>query len=96
MQGSRGLELARHHRPDLIILDLNLPDLSGDQILSELKQDPTLQHIPVIMISGWGGAAELELSLSLGATAFLMKPFNMQEFVHTVEESLRTEKQWLL
>ena len=51
MQGGLGLDIAREHHPDLILLDLNLPDMSGDEVLRRLKDDPQVQHIPVIMVS---------------------------------------------
>ena len=50
-EGGAGLELARTESPDLILLDLNLPDMTGDQILHRLKADPDLRHIPVVMVS---------------------------------------------
>ena len=51
MQGGLGLDLAREHQPDLILLDLNLPDMTGDEVLRRLKADPAVQDIPVIMVS---------------------------------------------
>jgi len=51
MQGQLGLDLAREHRPDLIFLDLHLPDLAGDQVLAGLRSDPRTRTIPVVMIS---------------------------------------------
>src|SRR5204862_983672 len=51
MQGGLGLDLAREHQPDLILLDLNLPDMTGDEVLRRLKADPSMQAIPVIMVS---------------------------------------------
>ena len=51
MQGTIGLDLAREHQPDLILLDLHLPDLSGDEVLRRLKSDPRTRSIPVVMLS---------------------------------------------
>ena len=49
--GNTGLNLARTQQPDLILLDLNLPDMTGDEVLHRLKADPDVRHIPVIMVS---------------------------------------------
>jgi CheY-like chemotaxis protein len=89
MQGSLGLELAREHRPDLILLDLNLPDLSGDKVLLRLREDPVLRHIPVVMISGDAVPSHVQRVLQLGAQGYLTKPFNIQELLNLVDESLR-------
>lgn len=51
MQGRLGLDLAREHRPDLILLDLHLPDMQGDEVLRQLRRDPDTAHIPVVVIS---------------------------------------------
>jgi signal transduction histidine kinase/CheY-like chemotaxis protein len=90
MQGRRGLELARQHRPELIILDLNLPDVSGRSVLSDLRRDAELHATPVIMISGGAVAADIEQALDLGASAFLLKPFDLQELMRAVDECLHS------
>jgi PAS domain S-box-containing protein len=90
MQGSLGLELAREHRPDLILLDLNLPDISGDKILLRLREDVALRHIPVVMISGDAVPSHVERMLQLGAQGYLTKPFDIQELLRLVDENLRT------
>ena len=51
MHGTLGLELARQHQPDLLLLDLHLPDMQGDEILRKLRADPLTEKIPVVMIS---------------------------------------------
>jgi CheY-like chemotaxis protein len=86
------LELAREHRPDLILLDLNLPDLSGDKVLLQLRQDPALREIPVVMISGDAIPSQAQRMLGLGAQAYLTKPFNIQELLRVVDESLPQEE----
>src|SRR5205807_2434081 len=51
MQGSLGIDLARQHRPDLILLDVHLPDLHGDEVLRRLRAGPETEHVPVVVIS---------------------------------------------
>ena len=89
MQGRLGLELAREHRPDLVLLDVNLPDVSGTEILRELKEDPALREIPVLVMSGGIVHAEMEELLAMGARSFLMKPFDLDELVRVVDDALR-------
>jgi CheY-like chemotaxis protein len=70
--GDEGLQIARENVPDLILLDMMLPKLSGVDVLRALKCDPLLKHIPVIVLSGLGQANEAKL-MSEGAAAFLVK-----------------------
>jgi CheY-like chemotaxis protein len=75
-QGNTGLSLARHHRPDAIILDLKLPVMDGSDVLKQLKNDPALRHIPVQIISGYDKRKE---SLEQGAFSFLKKPLDKEK-----------------
>jgi CheY-like chemotaxis protein/signal transduction histidine kinase/HAMP domain-containing protein len=75
-QGNTGLSLARHHRPDAIILDLKLPVMDGSDVLKQLKSDPLLRHIPVQIISGYDKRKE---SLEQGAFSFLRKPLDKEK-----------------
>jgi CheY-like chemotaxis protein len=70
--GEEGLDAAREHVPDVILLDMMLPKISGLDVLRALKADVLLKNIPVIVVSGLGQGNEAKL-LKEGATAFLMK-----------------------
>ena len=70
--GEEGLDAARDNMPDIILLDMMLPKMSGLDVLRSLKADPLLKHIPVIVVSGLGQGNEAKL-LKEGAKAFLMK-----------------------
>jgi len=70
--GEEGLDAARDNMPDIILLDMMLPKMSGLDVLRSLKADPLLKHIPVIVVSGLGQGSEAKL-LKEGAKAFLMK-----------------------
>ncbi|HET8655805.1 MAG TPA: PAS domain S-box protein [Longimicrobiaceae bacterium] len=89
MQGSLGLHLAQQHRPDLILLDLNLPDLTGDEVLLQLRRDPALCHVPVVMISGDAIPSKVQRLLDLGAQRYMTKPFMVQELLDLLDEALR-------
>ena len=88
MQGSLALKLAREHRPDLVLLDLNLPDISGEEVLRRLKADAELNTIPVIMISADAMGDRLEKLRQLGATAYLTKPYKVRELLDCLEKAL--------
>ncbi len=88
MQARLGLELAREHRPDLILLDLGLPDLPGDELLRELGQDELTREIPVIVLSSDRPAAAAERLSRLGARALLTKPLDLQKLLDEVDAIL--------
>lgn len=87
-QGSMGLELARLHQPDLVLLDLHLPDMNGDQVLIWLRSDPRTTHIPVVLISADAIGSEIERLKQLGARAYITKPFQVQHFLQVLDEIL--------
>jgi signal transduction histidine kinase/CheY-like chemotaxis protein len=88
LQGQLGAELAREHMPDLILLDLHLPDMCGDEVLARLRADARTAKIPVVMVSADATPATSERLLRAGAAAFLTKPINVTEFLETVERLL--------
>jgi PAS domain S-box-containing protein len=89
MQGRLGLDLAREHRPDVVLLDLHLPDLSGFEVLAELRKCPETANSPVIVISADAMEKHVQACMELGAFAFLTKPFRLLEFVETLDAALR-------
>lgn len=86
MQGRLGLDLAREHQPDLILLDLNLPDLSGLQLLLTLRADPHTQEIPVVVIGADTTPHQIERLLAAGALAHLTKPMHVQKFLEILDK----------
>ena len=73
--GRMALELARKHRPDVILLDVMMPELDGYETLKQLKEDETTRHIPVIFITVLDGHTDEERGLLLGAVDYISKPF---------------------
>ncbi len=71
-----GLESIRQTRPDLVLLDVMLPDISGYEVLRSLKQDPLTKAIPVMMLTAKGLEREIQKGLDLGADEYISKPFN--------------------
>jgi CheY-like chemotaxis protein len=88
LQGRLGLELAREHRPDLILLDLHLPDVPGEEVFRQLRADDRTAAIPVVVISADATRSTSERLLAAGAAAVLTKPLDVQEFLDTLERLL--------
>jgi len=87
MQGQLGLDLARKHSPDLILLDLHLPDLPGQEVLARLGRDEATRHIPVVVISADATARQIDQLMAAGAHAYLTKPLDVTEVLQVVEEA---------
>jgi CheY-like chemotaxis protein len=88
MQGRLGLDLARRHRPDLILLDLHLPDISGEEVLRRLREDPQTRAIPVIMVSADATTGRAARLAEAGARAYLTKPLDVKQFLALIDELL--------
>ncbi len=71
--GEQGTEKAKKEKPDLILLDLMLPDISGFDVLKRLKEDQSAKSIPVIILSNLAAPEEIENGLKIGATDYLVK-----------------------
>jgi CheY-like chemotaxis protein len=91
LQGQLGVELARQHRPDLILLDLHLPDIPGVEVLRRLRADPRTAHIPVVVVSADATRATVDRLRAAGADAYLTKPLDLDEFLATVDRYLKEE-----
>jgi PAS domain S-box-containing protein len=85
MQGSLGLTLARDRRPDLIILDLQLPDMQGEEVLGRLKADPRTRDIPVVVLTADASKGTAERLMRLGASEFVSKPLDVRRFLAVVQ-----------
>jgi signal transduction histidine kinase/ActR/RegA family two-component response regulator len=89
LQGRVGLDLAQEHRPDLILLDLHLPDMMGDEVLKRLQSQPRTRDIPVIVISADATPGRVERLRQAGAHGYLTKPLDVERFLQTIDEVLR-------
>ena len=88
MQGQLGIDLARKHLPALILLDLHLPDLPGQEVLSQLRSTPDTRHIPVVVTSADASPARIQALLEQGADAYLSKPLDIIEFCRVVDQQI--------
>ena len=73
--GKRALELIREVQPDLALLDVMMPEMTGLEVLDAVRRNPLTAAIPIILLSAKGQAAEIERGLQSGATRYLVKPF---------------------
>jgi CheY-like chemotaxis protein len=88
MQGIVGVEQATYQHPDLILLDLHLPDIPGEEVFKRLIADRRTAEIPVVIVSADASQETLRRLESLGASRFLTKPVNVEIFLKTIDELL--------
>jgi CheY-like chemotaxis protein len=88
MQGRLGLELAREHHPDLILVDVHLPDMSGEDVLREILNDPELKATPVIVVSADATPGQTKRLLAAGARAYLTKPIDVPQLLQHIDAAL--------
>jgi CheY-like chemotaxis protein len=84
--GEIGVELAQVHRPRLILLDLNLPDIHGSEVLRRLQSEPATATVPVVVLSADATPSQIERLLTAGARNYLTKPFDIDPFLAVVDE----------
>jgi two-component system, cell cycle response regulator DivK len=86
--GIEALDLARKHRPDLIVMDIQLPEVSGLEVTKWLKDDPDLQAIPVVAVTAFAMKGDEERIREGGCEAYLSKPISVGKFLETVRSFL--------
>lgn len=94
--GAEGIQLARRHRPDLIILDVVMPGLNGYQVCRTVRSDPLMEHIPILFLTARSKIEDKIEGFRAGADDYLTKPFNMEELrlrVTAITRRTATEQQ---
>ena len=89
--GVEALALARLHKPDLILMDIQLPEVSGLQVTQRIKGDENLRHIPVIAITAFAMKGDEEKIRQGGCEAYLSKPISIAKFLETVRNYLHEQ-----
>ena len=84
-QGTAALELAREHAPDVILLDIQLPDIPGTEVAHRLKADPQTRTIPIIAVTAFAMSGDEAKILASGCDAYIAKPFNIQSLFNMIE-----------
>ena len=82
--GRQALPLAREHKPDLILMDIQLPEISGLDLTERLKKDPALKSIPVVAVTAFAMRGDEQKILAAGCDAYLSKPISVTTFLETI------------
>ena len=93
--GVEAFRLARTHKPDLVLMDIQLPEVSGFEVTRWLKEDPALRDIPVVAVTAFAMAGDEEKAKAAGCAAYVTKPIAVRPFLETVAKCLE-EPQALL
>lgn len=86
--GRTGIEKALETKPDLILLDIQLPEMDGYAVARELKSNPVLNHIPIVAVTSYAMVGDREEVLASGCTGYIEKPIDPDTFMQEVEEHL--------
>jgi len=84
--GRVAIERARDYAPDLIIMDIQLPHISGLELIGQLKIDDDLKHIPIMAVTAYAAKGDEEVIRAAGAEAYISKPISVMRFVEAVRE----------
>ena len=90
--GEQALSQLRRRVPDLVVLDLMLPDISGTELCSRIKSDPRTKHVPVVMLTAKGDEIDRVVGFEVGADDYVTKPFSVRELVLRVRAVLRRSR----
>jgi len=82
--GEEALLLAESFRPDVVLLDVMMPQRSGFEVCQKIRENPSLRNVKIVMLTAKGRDAEREKGLNLGANAYVTKPFSTKELMNTV------------
>jgi PAS domain S-box-containing protein len=91
--GNLGIQLARANQPEVILMDINLPGISGIEALRILREDPATAHIPIVALSANAMPRDIEKGLQAGFFRYLTKPIKVNEFMHTLDVALEFARQ---
>jgi two-component system, cell cycle response regulator DivK len=86
--GAEGVEMARTHLPDLILMDMQMPVMDGYEATRQIKADPTLRHIPVIAVTSYALSGDEAKTKAAGCDAYVAKPFSPRQLLAKVREFL--------
>ena len=86
--GEDAINVARENKPDLILMDIMMPKVDGYTACYNIKSDPELKNVPIIMVSGVGHDLNKKLGMQFGANGYLTKPFKLEELEEVVEKYL--------
>ena len=88
VNGEEGLQLAEHERPDLILMDIQLPGMDGYEVTRRIKAQPHLQHIPIIAVTSYALSGDEQKAAAAGCDGYVTKPFSPRALLATIREHL--------
>lgn len=91
LNGKDGLSLIQQHKPDVIVSDIIMPDMTGYDVLKEVKKDTSLSHCKVLFVSARTMEEDIQRGLNEGADAYITKPFTVDELLNIVQRLLTTQ-----
>ncbi|NJD39299.1 MAG: response regulator [Geobacter sp.] len=91
IDGQEGIDKAAAERPDLILLDIQLPRMDGHTVARNLRNNPELSAIPIVAVTSYAMAGDREKALAAGCNGYIEKPINPDTFIHQVEQHLSGE-----
>ena len=91
--GEEALDVARREQPDLIIMDIQLPKMSGLDVTRRLRSNPTFNHVPIIAITAYAMRGDEEQALNAGCDAYLTKPINTRQLPKVIAQMLQQQKE---
>ncbi len=87
--GEEAVNLARQNKPDLILMDVRMPRMTGYEACALMKADPNLKDVPVVFLSAKGQDSEIQTGLQVGAVEYMLKPFAPDQLILRVQEVLQ-------
>ena len=88
--GAEGLRLARQHQPDLILVDLMMPNMDGFEVCRQLRADPATSETPIAILSALGSLADQTAGMELGVSHYLIKPVSINKLARVIDELVAT------
>lgn len=90
--GTEGVAMAEEHRPDLILMDIQLPEIDGYEAMRRIKSKPALKPIPIIAVTSYALSGDKEKAFAAGCSAYVTKPFSPRELLSQIREHLPSAK----
>ena len=87
--GKEALRMAKEHRPDLVLMDIQLPEISGLEVTRLMKADPDIRHIPVVAVTAFAMKGDEEKIRQGGCEGYISKPISVSRFIETIQKFLK-------
>ena len=91
LDGETGIRLAREHQPDLILMDIQLPGIDGLSATRAMKDEPALNHTPIVALTAHAMVGDKEKALEAGCTGYISKPIDIKDFLYNIDRFFKTD-----